>query len=317
MDEENDLLQQAGGEGDTGGAEGGDANEGHSPEVLQRAREMGWVPQEEWKGPAEKWSDADEYVRKGEEVLPIIRANNRKLSQQLSAKDQEIARLRQSHTELQESVKAIQEIQSREATGRVDRAIRNTRRQIEEARSERDTEKVIELQETLDELEEEKETLSAGKPANKGQRQDGQDDDDTPRPNPQLQQELQDWTDENTWYGTDKLRTKLVNAAASEVKAKNPKLVGKAFLDACVAQVDAEFPELGQPRGVSKTAGGSASGSRSTPSTSKGKSYRDLPADARSACDKDATRVVGEGKMFKTKDAYQAWYVKEYFGEAS
>lgn len=46
-----------------------------SPEIERKAREMGWVPQTEWRGAPEAWRPADEFVRRGEEVLPIVRSN--------------------------------------------------------------------------------------------------------------------------------------------------------------------------------------------------------------------------------------------------
>ncbi len=51
-----------------------------SGDVETRARAQGWVPKDEFRGPAEKWRDADEFVRKGEEELPILRERSRTLS---------------------------------------------------------------------------------------------------------------------------------------------------------------------------------------------------------------------------------------------
>jgi len=45
-----------------------------SPEVEARAREMGWRPKDEYHGPADRWRPADEFVRRGEEVLPIVKS---------------------------------------------------------------------------------------------------------------------------------------------------------------------------------------------------------------------------------------------------
>ena len=43
------------------------------------AKELGWVPQEQFKGDADKWRPAEEFVRRGEEILPIVRKQNEKL----------------------------------------------------------------------------------------------------------------------------------------------------------------------------------------------------------------------------------------------
>lgn len=49
-------------------------------EIESRARAQGWVPKEEFRGPAENWRDANEFVRRGEEELPILRERSRTLS---------------------------------------------------------------------------------------------------------------------------------------------------------------------------------------------------------------------------------------------
>ena len=45
-----------------------------SYEVKARALDMGWRPREEWNGHPDAWKPADEFVRRGDEVLPIVRA---------------------------------------------------------------------------------------------------------------------------------------------------------------------------------------------------------------------------------------------------
>lgn len=44
------------------------------------AEAFGWVPQDQFKGDPEKWRPAEEFVRRGEEILPIVRKQNEKLS---------------------------------------------------------------------------------------------------------------------------------------------------------------------------------------------------------------------------------------------
>lgn len=47
------------------------------------AKEMGWVPQDQFKGDPDKWRPADEFVRRGEDILPIVRSQNAKLHGEL------------------------------------------------------------------------------------------------------------------------------------------------------------------------------------------------------------------------------------------
>jgi len=59
----------------TAHVDAGDDGDAPSPEIEAKAREIGWVPRDQWRGNPDVWRPADEYVRRGEEVLPIVRSN--------------------------------------------------------------------------------------------------------------------------------------------------------------------------------------------------------------------------------------------------
>lgn len=70
--------------------------ETQSTDIEGKARSQGWVPQEEWRGDPEKWRPADEFVKRGEELLPVAlersRAAERKaqeLEARLAARERE------------------------------------------------------------------------------------------------------------------------------------------------------------------------------------------------------------------------------------
>lgn len=311
------ALETAEGQDPTEGqdpSEGEDGGEGQgpSPEVIAQAREMGWSPKENFRGDPEKWVDADEYVRRGEEVLPLVKAQNRKLSQQVTESNARAALLEKQLAEMRESISTLTEIQTREATGRIDRSVKALDRQIEEARAERETDKVLELQERRTALLAEKDKI--GKP----KEVEEEEEEEVSGPDPRLQVELQSWQEENDWYGKDKVRTRLMNAIATEVRVdpKFKKVVGREFLEECARRTDEALEEIrGPSRQPSKVAGGGARPHGSS-STVRGKSFNDLPADAKAAAEADIRRLgVGEGKLFKTEDAYRTWYTKQYFGD--
>lgn len=56
------------------------------------AREMGWVPETEFKGPADKWKPAQQFVEDGERILPIVRSQNKKLQEKLEKQEAEFAK---------------------------------------------------------------------------------------------------------------------------------------------------------------------------------------------------------------------------------
>ena len=61
----------------------GDDTSTTDPKVEARARDMGWRPKEEFKGEPDKWRSADEFVKRGEEILPIVNAENKRLKAEI------------------------------------------------------------------------------------------------------------------------------------------------------------------------------------------------------------------------------------------
>ena len=53
-------------------------------EVQNRARIQGWVPKEEFRGDQQKWITADEFVKRADHMMPILKSVNRKLEGQVS-----------------------------------------------------------------------------------------------------------------------------------------------------------------------------------------------------------------------------------------
>ena len=81
--------------------EGGEAQQPAQvdPQLDTKARSMGWVPQNEWKGDPSVWRPADEYVRRGEEVLPILRSRERQSNDKVKSMEAKLASMEQSFEE--------------------------------------------------------------------------------------------------------------------------------------------------------------------------------------------------------------------------
>lgn len=56
------------------------------------ARELGWVPEDEFKGDKARWVDAETFVKKGEEVMPLIKAQNARLKRELDSIKKDLRR---------------------------------------------------------------------------------------------------------------------------------------------------------------------------------------------------------------------------------
>lgn len=273
-------------------------------QVEVKARQLGWVPQEEFRGDTAKWVDAETFVRRGEEVMPILRANNKRLEGEVGGLKEQLA---STQTALAEAAEAISELKAHNSEA-AKAAIKTTktalRTQIRAAREASDWDALEQLEEQLEEVRETEREVAA-KPVKPATTQPNQPT--APQPDP----EFVAWKAENPWYGVDKRKTAFMHAEAQLLRedAANASLKGRAFLDKAAAAAE----DLVNPRGPSKVETGTGSGTATASSATGKKGFADLPADAKAACDSRTDKLVGANKAFKTKDEWRAHYAAQYF----
>lgn len=313
--------------GDADGGGGGDAPEGAAaasqpdPAVEQRAREMGWSAKDQWRGDPSHWVDAQEFVKRGEQVMPILRANLRK-------SESEIATLRRQHAEAMAQIQAQNEsiqVLTNLSTAASREAAKEKRRELLKqqatARSAGDTDLEIDLGEQIADVTsqinaavaEEKKTAPKGTPAAaKPAANDGGGGD-----NPTTDPQYQAWVAENQWFGTDRRKTALATAIGEELRSDpaNASLVGKAFFDRVTQEVNKVFSPARATNSKVEGSGndGAAASANGGRDYVNGKSYADLPTDAKEACERQSSLLVGPGKAFKDVAAWRKHYVTVYF----
>ena len=57
--------------------------------IEDRARQLGWHPKDEYKGDPERHLSAEEFIKRGEEELPLLRSNLRKIQDDLAKQQKE------------------------------------------------------------------------------------------------------------------------------------------------------------------------------------------------------------------------------------
>lgn len=85
------------------------------PSIEDRAKEMGWRPLSEFKGDESRFVDAETFVKKGEEVLPIIKANARKAEAELADMRATFAEFKKYHSQTEQRAyqRAIRDLEER------------------------------------------------------------------------------------------------------------------------------------------------------------------------------------------------------------
>src|SRR3990167_6165982 len=106
--------------------------------LLGEARNMGWVPQEEFRGDKANWVDAATFVDKGRHILPILQKNNERLQAELRSRDERIRNLDTALKEGRESIEALEEYNNEETKRRVEQARADLKKELIAAKKDGD-----------------------------------------------------------------------------------------------------------------------------------------------------------------------------------
>lgn len=218
-------------------------------EIEEQAREQGWVPKEEWKGPEDKWTDAKTFVDKGEKITGILKSR-------VDRQQAEIESLKNANKEFGQLQKKIQEKLKKDNEALL--------AQLEAKRAaaitEGDGTEFTRLDREIKSVERDL------------------------KPTPEVSNPLGEaWLADNEWYNTNlKLQTYadgLVDRIISEG------YTGKAYFSELTRRVKEAFPDdFGNPNKEKPNA--VETGGDKVKKDSKAKSYDNLPDYAKESCDK-------------------------------
>jgi hypothetical protein len=243
-----------------------------TPEIRNKALAGGWSDKEHWKGDPNAWVDADVFVKRGDEWLGNVRKQNEVLARDLQSTKEQLKELRSATEDFKKFQKEaydrkVVELEAKMTTIKAQRA---------QAISDGDGAKVNDLDDALDNAKEE---VKEAKAASVEQLKP------TPELSPNIAPELQSWLESNSWFGQDKRLTGIANGIGESLRLEFPLLKGQAFLDKLDQVLEEEMPTKFGKRTRSGPAVESGSG-RSGRGNVNAKSYDNLPAEAKTACDR-------------------------------
>lgn len=275
----------------------------------QQARSMGWVPQDQWRGDPEKWTDAQEYVERGEQVLPILRANNRRLQDDLLTLKTQNGTLQQELAVTRSIVQGLEKSFNESLERQLKEQRTALKANLREAVEDRDVDRELEIRGQLDELTEAERAAKKQQEDNKSKL--------APKAPPADQNAVVDpvfaeWQKQNPWFGgnspEDRKRTKAVVRAGEDLRDEGDTTTGLDFYNKALERAEGNSQE----RRVDKVDGSNSRSSGGGGGGSKG--FSSLPAEAKQACLADVDEFVGEGKLFKTEQEWKDYYTKTYYG---
>ena len=273
-------------------------------EIEVKAKDLGWAPKEDFRGDPEKWIEAETYVRRGEELMPLLKATTRKQSEKISVLEGKLNETTTLLAAATESIEALKETTSKAALDKVREQRVELKEALTNARSEGDIDKELEIQERLQETTEA--IKVAEKPVVKRVEPPPDPTDFTKTP------EWKEWVEANPWFGSDKRRTALSLGIADDLRSSGEKAVGKAFFDKVTEELNTMLGVKSPRESVSKVEGDSRSSVGGGGGNGR-KSYSDLPPEAKQACESASKRVVGKGRAFESMDAWRKNYVAKYY----
>lgn len=264
------------------------------PEVEAQARRMGWVPRDDFRGDAEKWRPARDFLDRGMTLLPV-------LQQQYRALDGRYASMQ---AQLRDSQKALADLTER--TRRADerayqRAVRDIEGRRQAAVASGDTTAFAVAERDLQDLRD-----TAPLPAARAEEA-------APAPVPEpvervesMPVEIMDFVQANPWFSRNAEARQDAIAIQSAVDRQHPGLSLAERLEITRRKVRQLHPALFEnrrreaPPPVSPSRGEGGRGGNP-------RGFDALPVEARREYDRYARALAGKGKPL-TKDEWAGYY---------
>jgi hypothetical protein len=272
------------------------------PTIEEQAKAIGWVPKEQFRGDADKFVDAETYLTRGKEFIPFLRASNKRLEDQVGSMKGE---LEATKSLLRANAAALEEINkstAEQVKAAAEKAKAEALRELEVARKDGDVDAAVAAQQKADAAT--KTAEDAAKPK--------------PKPNGELTTPpgWDGFIRDNPWWNEDPVMRAASTAVTAQLAASGV-LAGLTIEQRWARIAEETKKRFGMADNERRREPSRTEGTRATSdereSGGGGKSYADLPADAKEACDKLSARLVGPGKKFKDAKEWRANYAETYF----
>lgn len=243
------------------------------------ARDIGWLPEGEFKGDKARWKPAQKFVEDGENFIPILKANERKLRLELAKERSDFAARLEKLNRVTQTTLERQQQQHEQEIERL-RAAKDT------AVEAGDKAEVRKIDAQIDKL---REPIAVDEPA-------------------AVPPDFAAFKQANPWYDSDKKLTAYATAYSDELATANPNITLADNLAQVVAHMREAFPER---MGVKPKTNGHAAvdgGGSFSAQPSRSDPLSKLPNEARAQAKADMTKYP---KVYPNAEAW----IKVYEGK--
>jgi hypothetical protein len=262
---------------------------GQPVDIEARAFRMGWRPKDQYKGPEADWIPADQFVERVTETLPVLKRT-------LKTMEERSERLERKLADTEQVLVDFREYATRADMRAYEKAKKELMAQRDVAIQHADIETVRSVETQIADLD------KTAKPSAPVEKRSAAETDRAVAPDPAITE----WVAENSWFNSDSLLHGVAQSIDVAIQTEKPGLPIRDRLAMVKEEVQRRFPEkFGNPR---REAASAVSGSNGvTPRRPAAKSYENLPAEAKKACDKIVAQFKGHKKPF-TREEYVANY---------
>ena len=211
------------------------------------ARKQGWTPQEDFRGDPARWTYAETFVKRADEVMPFLQKQNKALKRELD--------------DLRRQVKKSTEFFTQAETRAYERAMADLQKRHDEAVETGDLAASRRVMAEMRDIKPPEAPVA-----------------DAPVNDADAATKFAEWIDANDWYVKDADRRSYADIQA---QAMGPAIAydggPEAWLEELGRRVERKFTA---PKPNAANPGGNRAGARG------GKAYSDLPPEAKAVCDK-------------------------------
>ena len=249
-------------------------------EIEREAAQMGHVPRDQFRGNPDDWIDAETFVKRGREVMPILRKNNERLLSK-------VTELERARMEDRKTFEEFRKFQEQALDRQKSDALMQLRAARKEAISTGDGEAFDRVDEQIRQVEayQVPDAIKA-----------------RPVEQPQaLNPVFEDWAERNEWFHKDPALRAVADSLVDVIKAEGVHQIGgPEFLEEVARRVRAISPAKFQNPARRAAAAVDAPAPRAR--KPNGRSYDDLPAEAKQICDKFVSSIPGYTRESYVRD---------------
>lgn len=264
-------------------------------DVEVKARNMGWVPKEEWRGNPENWREAEEFIERGD-YWGILKERQGKILEKNETLEGELKEVKGILKKTMDTLSKSDERNFEKAKKVFEKEKAQLKRDLKAAAKEEDWGKFDDIETQIDSLEEPEEPQKTEVAA------------PTPTPDPVFV----NWKDRNKWYGTDMNLSVDADAIGQALRLKIEKgivspMSDDAFFDKVTKEIERMHPDKfkNPNRDNLNTVDGGNVEDRKT--NKKAKTFNNLPAEVKAEYERLKEDFKVAGHEFTKEE-----YVKNY-----